>query len=361
MKLKIFASDEGFGPLIRQSAILDALRRLAPDIKVSLQTRQHAQEAEWIVGDVKVVKRHNNIRWLRDEKGIPDIAGIREYFSDYEERCYEFIVVEKQELDADFVISDFVTEAFYVSHKLGIPAFGASHFTWDWFFSKLYPLPVHSDIISRMQRYAMLAERLYFPPFTPREIMNFYKSKIKEVPLIVRPRSKTLPDLKTAQNSFRVLICDSGSGVLSGYIRRSLEQMAMMRDFDFFVSDRCAVETENIHLVPSKHLFVDYMPHMDLVIGRAGFNTISECIASRTPMLLIGESINPEMLENFVFVKEWGLGSFFGAEQFANGFARFLPRFVEGEYRHLKENMQNHEIRSDGAAVIAADILDQVA
>lgn len=361
MKLKIFASDEGYGPLIRQSAIVHELRRLAPSLAVSLRTKQHAGAARWILDNADVDEQHNNIRWARDEKGAPDIAGIREDFSDYDERSFEFIVVEKQALDADFVISDFVPEAFYVAHKIGIPAFGVAHFTWDWFFSKLYPLPLHSDIIGRMQRYAMLAERLYFPPFTPAEILQFYHGKTKQVPLIVRPPSQSLPNLDTARNGFRVLIADSGSGVLEEYIRRCRRQLEHMADIDFFISDRYGPAGGNIHLIESKQLFVDYMPHMDLVIARAGFNTISECIAYRTPMLLIAEAINPEMQSNFVFVKEWGLGSFVGVEQFADGFARFLPRFIDGEYRHLKETMQGHEIRSDGAAVIAADILDRLA
>lgn len=357
MKLKIFASDEGFGPLIRQSAIIEELRRRVPDLDATIRTKQHAGAARWILEGTRIVERHNNIRWPRDDKGVPDIAGIREYFSDYEERSFEFIVTEKQELAAKAVISDFVPEAFYVAHKLGIPAFGVSHFTWDWFFSKLYPLPLHTNIILRMQRYAHLAQRLYFPPFTPREILEFYKGKAKEVPLIVRPQSQALPNLDAAKNGFRVLTADSGSGVLQNYIRRCRTQLRDMADIDFFVSEQYGPEEENIHLIQKKQLFVDYMPHMDLVIGRAGFNTISECIAYRTPMLLIAEAINPEMRENFVQVKEWGLGSFVGIDQFADGFARFLPRFIDGEYRHLKENMQNHTIPSNGAAVIAADIL----
>ena len=105
---------------------------------------------------------------------------------------------------------------------------------------------------------------------------------------------------------------------------------------------------------------VDYINEMDLVIARAGFNTISECIGLRTPMLLLGEAMNPEMNENIINLKKGGLATFIGLDTFENSLDTFLPHFIDHEYKSILQNMQNHEMATNGAEVIARDILDRI-
>ena len=236
--------------------------------------------------------------------------------------------------------------------------FGIAHFTWDWFFSKLYPPPLSSVVLNRFLDFAAKADVLYFPPFTPKEILNHYRNKTKEVPLIVRKKVSDFHWPKS--DKFRVLIMDSGSGLLSQHIKKALQLLPQMDDIEFFVSGHLEPEEENIKPIDSSKLFVDYIPHMDLVIGRAGFNTISECIAYRVPMLLISEAENPEMNENIVNIKYQGLGSFISLEKFSNELVSFLPKFIQHEYPMIVESMKNHEIGTNGAQVVASDILDRM-
>ena len=49
---------------------------------------------------------------------------------------------------------------------MGIPSFGVCHFTWDWFFTKLYPKVVDDEIIDYLQNNLMTADKLFFPPYT---------------------------------------------------------------------------------------------------------------------------------------------------------------------------------------------------
>jgi UDP-N-acetylglucosamine:LPS N-acetylglucosamine transferase len=105
---------------------------------------------------------------------------------------------------------------------------------------------------------------------------------------------------------------------------------------------------------------VDYVANMDLVIGRAGFNTISECIGLRTPMLLIGEAMNPEMNENILLLKKQHLGSFISMQTFESDLGNYLPSFLKHEYNMIKSMMNEHEIESNGAEIITNDMLNHL-
>jgi UDP-N-acetylglucosamine:LPS N-acetylglucosamine transferase len=185
-----------------------------------------------------------------------------------------------------------------------------------------------------------------------------FRKKAKTVPLIVR---KNIQHKKIASDdSFKVLIMDSGSRVLEQSIQKALNDINNLKDFHFFVSSAFQCEHDNVTFIDKNELFVDYICEMDLVIGRAGFNTISECIALRTPMLLLSEGMNPEMNENIINVKHEGFGSFMSSNQFADELNKYLPQFVRSEYKIILERMKSHTVDSDGAKVIAEDILNKV-
>lgn len=357
LSCKIYITDEGFGPIVRQSVIIEELRKLSPAIDFTMQLSTHVNEAQKNIIGVPVIKKFNNIVWHKTEAGEPDISSIKEFYSNYQDRSEKYIREELAEKKYSFFISDFVYEAFEIAQQKNIPAFGVAHFTWDWFFSKLYPPPLKRSLIDAFFESANKAECIYFPPLTPNEILSFYKSKAVKVPFIVR---KSVTRKITQTHKFKVLIIDSGAQVLKQTISKAIKKLTQLKDFDFFISDNFDFDAENFHKIPASELMIDYIPNMDLVIGRAGFNTISECIAFRIPMLLLGEAMNPEMQENIVNIKKEGLGSFISLQQFTDDLSALLPRFVNGEYKTIKENMQNHTFETNGAEIIAKDILNRM-
>lgn len=361
MKCKVYASDEGFGPLVRESAVMEELRALDPSLEITFQTHKHLDDARWILnGTVShFLDRYNNVEWAKHPDGSPDIPGIRAAFADYEERSDAFIASELRAFDYDFIISDFVSEAFRIGRSAGVPSFGVAHFTWDWFFSKLYPMPLENRLLDRFTRFTRMADALFFPPFTPREILHQYAERAREVPLVVRKHEADIPDGVDSEK-FKVMVIDSGSEVLRQHISTALERVPALDDFHFFVSAELGVEGPNVTHIRSKEMFIDHIPHVDLVIARAGFNTISECIAFRTPMLLVGEAMNPEMSENMMNLKNEGLGSFVSLDRFTRSLDVLLPHFVDHEYPSILAAMRDHDIPTAGAAVVARQILERV-
>ena len=355
---KIYLSDEGFGPIIRQRAIINELLKLDDSLRFTIQTDRHLDQAKKFINNTRFIRKYNNITWHKRPDGSPDIDNIRSFFNDYIHRSDSYLKEELPSLDADFLISDFVYEAFEAGYRKKIPTFGVAHFTWGWFFSKLYPSAIDQAVIKRFSNYIERADVLYFPYFTPDEILRHYAHKIKQVPLIINKSNGTGRD--TDNSAFKILLLDSGSGVMKSQIQQFLKNAGHLSDVKLYVSSGFHAYSDNVILLNRNDLFIDFIPQMDLVIGRAGFNTISECIACRTPMLLISEAMNPEMNENILNLKKEGLGSFISESTFLNGFDTFLSKFQAYEYKTLAENMKNHDIPTDGARVVAEDILNRI-
>ena len=358
MAYKAYLSDEGFGHLVRQRAIYDEIRKLDPTIKATVQTGSRKGAAKRFFSEAQFIDKFNNIAWPRNSDGSPNIEAIRCFFKDYIERSKAFVETEENLEQYDFVLSDFVCEAFPLARSFDIPSFGVAHFTWDWFFSKLYPTPVNSDVMDQLQVYANQADILYFPPFTPEEILRVYHRTSKRVPLIVNH----LEQYKSVDSDgkFTVMIMDSGAEVLNRHIETALKTIGKIDDIHFVIAEKYGLKGDNISVIPTSDFFSDYIPNVDLVITRGGFNTISECIAYRVPILLLGEGQNPEIERNLVYIKQEGLGSFISLDRFVHALRDSLYGFIDAEYVQIRKRIEAHEYRSDGASVIAEDILNRV-
>ena len=358
-KAKIFISDEGYGPIVRQSAIIEEFEKASPSIPFDIQTESHFSALQKIIPQANPIKKFNNIRWDKNENGSPDLLKIKDFLREYNQKSLRFIE-EEPLVPYDFVISDFVYEAFAIYSARKTPVFGIAHFTWDWFFTKLFP-PVLEDynLIKNWIKEAHKAEILFFPPFTPAEILSCYKNKAIEVPLIVRKKNKLLlPKLNEKPN---ILIIDSGSKVNQQLISKLTKQINYIHDFNFYIQEGAGeILNESVICIPKEQLLSDYIPSMDLVIGRAGFNTISECIASRVPMMLFSEHMNPEMNENILNMNGIGFGTFIKLSMLESQMKEVLINFFGGEYHSLKSNLMQHEIQTNGAEVITEYILNHV-
>jgi uncharacterized protein (TIGR00661 family) len=358
LKYKVYLSDEGYGHLVRQRAIFEELMVMQGGISATVQTSACVDAAKKVFHNAEFINKFNNIAWQKLADGSPDLEKIKLQFEGYIDRSERFISNEQDLSDFDFVLSDFVYEAFAVAQNAGVPVFGVAHFTWDWFFSKMYPIPVSMDVLDRMSTHAKKASAIFFPPFTPQEILKEYKSIARKVPLIVNKID--VRPLQAPRDCFTVMIMDSGANVLRNHIESAISQIKQIKDVHFLMAEKYNVEGENVTKIPATEFLSDYIPSVDLVITRGGFNTISECIAHRVPILLLGEPMNPEIERNLLYIKEEELGSFISLKNFVGAFADVLNRFIDNEYKNIKTRMDEHELETNGAEVVAAEILQRV-
>ena len=359
MKAKFFLSDEGFGHIVRQRAIIDALLILKPELSVSIQTQKHLNFAKQNIAAKEFKDTFNLIKWHKKADSSPDLDAITEYYDNYTSISDDFLIEHAaQSFNSDFIVSDFVYEAFEIANNQSIPSFGVCHFTWDWFFAKLFPPPISRKVLRRFFNQAKAADILFFPPFTPPEILAFYKDNACQVPFIRRSfiSHKAWPKNNKA---FKVLVMDSGAGLLKDKILKALNSLEL-ENTDFFFGSPYLLEIENSFQIPPNELLIDYINEADVVIGRPGFNTLSECLSLKKPMLIISEAMNPEMEHNLGELKKNRLGAFLSLGDFTDNLPNALTRFFEKEYHNIQEAINAFDAPSNGAEVIAEIITERV-
>jgi hypothetical protein len=59
-------------------------------------------------------------------------------------------------------------------------------------------------------------------------------------------------------------------------------------------------------------------------------------------------------------LKKSHLASFISLKTFEDGLGQFLPAFIKHEYVFIRDSIQNHQIETNGAEVIARDILNNL-
>jgi hypothetical protein len=355
---KVYLSDEGYGHIVRQRAIMTEIEKSCSDIDFTLQTHKHLAFAKQIISASTFIDKYNNVSWHKQEDSSPHIDSIRSHYEQYLPALDTYLAEEKIDFEYDFVLSDFVYEAFEVAHLKKTPSFGVAHFTWDWFFSKIYPRVISDALFKYFTETAQKARKLYFPPFTPPEILKFYAKTAVQVPLIVRDdiSHKSWP---IGTDKRKILIMDSGAGLMSNYIKDALLDK-LPQEWLFGVQESLGIRGDAIFNIPTDHLLIDYVQEADLIVGRPGFNTISECIAYRKPMLLISESMNPEMEFNIAELKKLRLGGFLSLQDFRTNFIPVLSAFFSEEYNMIEKNMLQHSFETNGGRIIAEDILSSL-
>lgn len=356
MKGSFFLSDEGYGHIIRQKAIMDELWRIEPDLNATVFTKVHHKFAARVMPKADHIEQFNNIRWHKQADSSPDIPAMEAYYAQYDGQR-EAYLEQLRNHQTDFIVSDFVYEAFELAHKSGLKSFGVGHFTWDWFFNKLYPRVISDGLFRYFTEQAKKATTLFFPPFTPPEILAHYRKNAVEVPFIVRSdiQHKQWPQT----DKMKILVMDSGAGLMAAHIKRAIGAVKSS-EWTFGVLASVGLEGPAVFNIPNDHLLVDYVRDADLVIGRPGFNTLSECVAYQTPMLLISEAMNPEMEHNISELKKHRLGAFMAMHEFEQNFEGFMRSFMKSEYHHLQATTRSKQHDVSGASMIAREILNKL-
>ena len=359
-KAKLYISDEGYGHIVRQYAIYQQLKELVPGIKYEIQTHRHLSFAKQTFKNEKFIDKFNNICWLKKSDGTPDLGKINSYFTNYNEISDSYMSADKISNGTSLIISDFVYEAFGIAHRNNLPSFGICHFPWDWFLSKLYPSRIPRNVFQNMEFLARSAQRIYFPLFTPKEVLQCYSENCVSVPLIVRKEIVEQQKLIHKSDRFIILMMDSGENLFSRDIKEYISSMKNDSDILLIGSKRLQIEQENFHSVPEDVSLSNYIASANLVVTRGGFNTISECIYHRTPMLLVGESFNPEMDFNLLEIKKQNFGTIVSRELLFENFRSYIFDFITSEYSLIKQTLRDHNVRTDGARVVALDIAERL-
>lgn len=305
----IFISDVGFGHMVRQRLIIKELFKIYKNISITIFHKKNLKELKKSFGNkIRYIKNFNNISLAKNRDGSLDIKKLKKICKNWEKKTLITLNNNSNILKKfDFFISDLVPEISYYAFKNQKPCFSICHFTWDWFFRKIYKKNTKS--IRLMKKYNNLSTQIYFPPLTSKKILNDTR-KYKKVNFITDVNYKKK---KFNKNKLKILIMDNGTEVLASKISKILPFLVNFKKHKFFISMKNVKKnlkmkiqkSKNVRLINSnlKHTY-NFIKKTDIVVARAGFNTITECIILKKPTIFAHEKNNPEVTDNIKNIKK---------------------------------------------------------
>tara|TARA_B100000767_G_scaffold273570_1_gene304089 strand:- start:2798 stop:3916 length:1119 start_codon:yes stop_codon:yes gene_type:complete len=350
----IFISDEGFGHMVRQRAIIKELINKYPSIIITVFTSKNIfYLKETFENRINYLNIPMHLKTVKNLDGSLNIYKTKKIFKSWEKN----IKLWKNKVSIyfknfDFIISDCVPEAFDLSKKFNVLSFGVSHFTWDWFFEnvcKINPLE-----LNKIQNSFNKCDHFLFPPFTPEKILKKYRKKIHNVNFIVGDFKK-----KVKKKQFqKCLIMDNGTRSLSRLINKTVPYLKKIKNIEFYVCIDHLDEKNKNEIFASKNIVPvsglkkmhEKVEESDFIIARGGFNTISECLVLKKPALFFNEKNNPEVSENLRLVyKKQRLACLINENEWGKNFQKKLNSFILKDAIKIYDKLKYKNFKYNGA------------
>jgi len=295
--IAFYISGHGFGHASRQSAIINALGRMAPGIRVVLRT----------AASPALLRR--TLRIPYDLEPGPCDSGVAQktsvahddgrtleetlaFYGDWEAR----ITAEAARLAPyrpSAVVGDIPPLAFEVAAALSIPSVAVANFTWDWIYETQSGFEGHSHLLALLRRaYAKATVALQLPlseTFAPFR-------EVRSVPLVshlaahdcrdTRQHFNLDPDRPVALLSF------GGYGMPALDLSRvdcaatwSVVTTDSVTPAGADVASAHVIRIDEHRLEEGPYRYEDLVAAADVVITKPGYGIIADCIAAGTAML----------------------------------------------------------------------------
>lgn len=360
-KIAIFISDEGFGHVVRQRSIIEKLLKKFKKVKITVITSKNILLLKEYFGNRINYKKHNNkIFTIKKKSGDLDLNATKKVLDNWNNNHRKILKKFSKEFsETNLIISDCVPEAFLLAKKIGCKSVGISHFTWDWYFEEV--CKVNKKKTKLMRKYLSLADMFYFPPLTEQKILKRYKSKIKNVNFIVNKFNKKN---QFFPNKFKCLIMDNGTKNLSNFISETVPFLKKIQNCVFYIGTYSLEKKVIDEIIMSKNLVPvtglknmhSYIPFVDMIISRGGFNSITECITLKKPAMFAREKNNLEVYSNIKQLLKKGLASSINQSEWKKEFPKRFKKFINHEIKTIKENLIISNFKGNGAAQIASEL-----
>ncbi len=362
MRVCVFISDEGFGHIVRQRAIISELLKKKIDITVITSTKIVVLKKKF-GNSIKYNEQFHLLKTIKNKNGSLDVKLTKKQFGYWYKNSNRWI---KDNIDNakkfDFFITDLIPEVFELGRLLNIPCFGVCHFTWDWFYKKISKS--EDKIYNKLNNYMHQATKLYFPPFTSKEILKEYKSKIFLVNFILSDFNLKTKRPRINFNK-KCLIMDNGNEVLRSLITKTIPYLSELKDIKFLIrSDLLNLDsqreiTKYKNLVPIVGLKETHEKILscDFIIARGGFNTISEVLVLKKPSILFDENNNPEILDNLNTMKKLGLCDIQKTKDWNKNITHKINYFLKHKYFKIKKKLFVQKFKYTGPTEIVNNII----
>ena len=357
--LVLYVSGHGFGHATRSTALLVALRRLAPKLRIHVRTDAPA----WLFSERDAAAE---ITETALDPGVVQPTGLDidaeatfEAHRRFQERWSDLLEQEVhwlRSVGARLVVSDAPPLAIEAASQAGVPGRVVANFTWDWIFGCwAEDDPRWRPVVARYRDAYARAELAYRLPFHG-DFSTF--SDVVDTPLLVnrstRPRSDCREAIASEDGRRWVLVSFGGFG--SGSVAQmSRSDLDAYRFVALDLDPPAGFGDSWLKLPrPSPVTHEDLMHACNAVIGKAGFSTVAEAMAHQTRFLYLPRANFPEAP-----ILEEGLLAWGGAQPMSR------TDFEAGHWREALDAIfavpRPPEVEPcNGAEVIAASLLKRL-
>ena len=355
MKCKIFLTEMGWGPIIRQSSIANELVKRG--VNFTVQSNKNLDIIKkFFPKNTKIIERSNLIRFYSTKDGKLDYLKTKKHYKNYQKYLNKWFDENSDDLDYDFFISDMCPEALQLGFKYNIPSFAICHFTWDWYFQQIIPLSISNEILDLWKKYQKKATKFYFPPFTPKIILDTYKKKKLTNFILSHKISKIKSNPKVKMDKIKILFLDSGDKIHTKQLKKIITDNKDNNKFKLYHPDNFGNFANTIS-INSKKFLGKYIQKVDIVIGRAGFNTITEVMYYKKPSIFLSSQNNPEINWNLAKIISADLSQSMDADYLSKNFSSIIFDFLKYHARNKILNISKSKFKFDGHKEICNDII----
>lgn len=232
----------------------------------------------------------------RDAFTVDQRGSLEEYVATAGGHRRSEIVVEEsgwlRDSGADLVVSDIVPLACVAASAAGLPCIAVSNFSWDFIYSEYLTAAgsAFRDLVWQIaDDYACALRLLRLPGHVPMPAFR----EVLDVPLVVRHARRTRQEVRNALEipQDAKLVCFIYGGQPPGADWR-LEASCLPAGWICMVCSAGqppggAPLPHNFRLAPEDMYTPDLIESCDVVLGKIGYGTTSECLAHRRPLVFL--------------------------------------------------------------------------
>lgn len=285
MAMAYYISGHGFGHAARQGAVIQHLA----DIPVYVRSNAPHKFFDY----AHVVHHHQqayDVGMVQSDALTMDVDATFAHYADLIQRAEDIIAQEVafiRQHDIRLIVSDMPPIAFDIAQAAGVAGVAMTHFTWDW----VYDYYVDGDanrqrIVDHIRQSYAKATIAYQMPFA--HAFDMFPM-VEPLPLVVNAISKTRDDICREM----AIPPENRIGLISmgglGWSQGDITALRQLTGWTFLVMPGIYEQVRDwpqCRLVPTGYRnYHNLIAAADVVVGKAGGSTVTECIAHRTPMI----------------------------------------------------------------------------
>jgi L-arabinokinase len=300
--LAVYVSGHGFGHATRTAEVLRAVRGRAPDLPITVCTSAPASLFTDVVAPPVAV------RLLECDAGLAqrDALTIDEEASAAAAARFQAGFVELaaaeaawlREAGARVVLGDVPPLAFAAAAEAAVPSFALSNFSWDWIYRHIGRR--QPELAAAAEQAALAYGRaglLLRLPFAG-DLSAF--PRIEDVPLVARRPALTRPEarLRLGLDARRAVLISFGGLAMPGVDSSAL---GLLPEYQFLLTERAGDGgATNLRWIASESLraaglrYLDLIGAVDVVVGKPGYGTVTDCIGAGTRLVYTARGDFPE-------------------------------------------------------------------